>query len=94
MRYEVELSPRAYVRLSKLPVTVQSRFLEELERLAESPVSLSRPSHLPYLPGFQLFNVRIELDGENHSFVVLFKYSQDETTLWIHGFHYAGPYAL
>jgi len=93
MPYEVELSPKADERLSALDPVIQSRFLDCLDELATDPVAKSRPSYFPYAPGYQLYTCNFEANGRKHFFAVLFRYSADETTLLVHGFHYAdlGP---
>jgi hypothetical protein len=83
MGYGVELTRQADEDLDKLPAVVASRMLDELDRLAEDPVALSKPSHFPYLPGRQLFQTRIDAEDRVWWFTVLFRYSEDERNLII-----------
>ena len=83
MSYGVEFAAEAEADLAALPPIAASLLLDEVERLATDPVGLSRKSHFPYLPGRQLFSTRCTAEGATYVFTVLFRYGQDEQTLYI-----------
>ena len=83
MHYGIELTRRADDDLSGLPPVVASKVLDELDELAKDPAARSGPSHFPHLPGRQLFQTRIEAEGDVWWITVLFRYSQDERNLVI-----------
>jgi hypothetical protein len=86
MSYEIILSPQAEEDMTRWPGVLQDYIEEQLLQLATDPVGLSRPSAFPYPPSCQLFLPDpIEHDGADHEFVVLFRYSQDETALEVVG---------
>jgi hypothetical protein len=84
MSYAVVWGPEAEADYAKLPPLVQSRLLDEIDRLAEDPVALSGKSHFPYRPDRQMFRVTIEGDeGGTYYVYVLFKYLTNEASLYI-----------
>jgi hypothetical protein len=83
MGYGVEFSPQADEDLNKLPPVVASAVLDEIDRLAEDPVAKSKPSHFPYLPGRQIYQHRVDAEGEAWWVTVIFHYSQDEERIVI-----------
>lgn len=86
MSYRAVLATRAANDVAKLPVMLRNSLRTELERLCESPATLSRPSVTPpYPPGYQLFEFDKVVSDEVHYFSVLFRYASDEQTLLIHG---------
>lgn len=82
MSYGVEFTPAADEALSTLPGMVAHAVLTELERLAEDPVGLGRRSHFPYLPGRQLYQFWVEVDGRWWA-TVFFRFSLDEKRIII-----------
>jgi len=70
--------------LARLPPPVQNLVEAEVRRLAEDPVHLSRPSIFPYIP-CQSYRVTTTHDDVQYFMTVLFRYSQDETTIHIIG---------
>src|SRR5207253_9014799 len=86
MSYEIILMPRAESDLMALPVHHQNFVETQLGRLAQSPVSLSRPAVFPYPPGSQIYEFDDDSGEETwHHFAVLFRYGQDEATLYVVG---------
>jgi hypothetical protein len=86
MTYEVLLLPQAEQDLLALPLPLQTFLEQQLNQLAASPASLSRPAVFPYPSGYQLFQPdAVLLDDRSHQFTILFRYGQDETTLYIAG---------
>jgi hypothetical protein len=83
MRYGIEFTPRADDDFNALPPVVASKVLDELDELAKDPAARSRPSHFPHLPGRQLFQSRIETEGDVWWITILFRYAQDEQNLVI-----------
>ena len=86
MSYNVVLAPTARDKLMQLPSGVAWRIREAMERLCAAPTSLSHPSGFPHPPTFQLFETRIEADGDEYFLKVFFFYSQDEQSLLIDDF--------
>jgi hypothetical protein len=86
MSYDIVLSPQAIEDLARWSLPLQNYVEQQLLRLADNPAALSRSSAFPYPSHCQLFHPgAIELDGVRHEFTVLFRYSQDETSLEIAG---------
>lgn len=86
MSYRAILTTAAAEDISRLPVALRNAVHAELLRLCESPATLSRRSvSPPYPPGYQLFQFDRVLADKVHYFSILFKYGQDEQTLFIHG---------
>jgi hypothetical protein len=86
MNYEITLTPVAEDDLLRLPTPLQHFVVAELERLANAPVSLSRPSAFPYPPNCQLYHFsNPDFDGEYWDFTILFRYGQDERHLQVIG---------
>ena len=85
MTYDVILSPKAEESFLSFDLPLQNAVEAQLHRLAESPVSLSRPAVMPYPPHSQLYEFPHELDGERHHFAILFRYATDEQTLHVIG---------
>ena len=50
MSYGVVWAPEAEADYAKLPPLVQSRLLDDIDRLAQDPVGVSVRSHFPYRP--------------------------------------------
>ncbi len=86
MSHRAILSTRAAQELANLPVQLRNTVHIELERLCEAPTTLSRRSVTPpYPPGYQLFTFDAVVAVEVHYFSILFKYGQDEKSLFVHG---------
>ena len=82
MSYAVVWGPEAEADYAKLPALIQSHLLDEIDRLAADPISLSVKSHFPYRPDRQMFRVsRENEDGRAYFLYVLFKYGTDENTI-------------
>lgn len=82
--YELMYSRRAEASLTSLPAGLLDFVEEHLLILAAHPTSLSRPSIFPYPPNSQLFQFHHEnFEGERWDFAVLFRYTQDERSLFI-----------
>ncbi len=77
MRFAVEWEDEAEQDLAALPPLLASHVLDEIDRLADDPVRLSRPSHFPYRPA-QAFQFSGELEGRTYYLTVLFHYREDE----------------
>ena len=85
MSYAVELTPVAEGDLDSLPPMLASHVLEQLDRLAADPVRLSRRGSFPH-PLYQKYQFYWPPDAPREAEVtILFRYSQDETTLEIVG---------
>jgi hypothetical protein len=85
MSYGIELRPGLNDEFMQQPPAVQRSIQAALLRLADAPTE-SRPSRLPYPPGYQMYRFEHEDPGaKRRGFVILFKYSQDERKLWIAG---------
>ena len=86
MNYRAILSTGAAEAIANLPVQLRNTVHIELQRLCQAPTTLSRRSVTPpYPPGYQLFTFDAVVAGEIHYFSVLFKYGQDEQTIFVHG---------
>ncbi|MCG8409523.1 MAG: hypothetical protein MI923_30325 [Phycisphaerales bacterium] len=83
MPYRVRLTQAADDRIGKYSYDVQNLILDELERLATNPTSLSDPSHFPYPPDYQLFKFKVEFAGADYRLVACFKYAANENEIWI-----------
>jgi hypothetical protein len=82
MSYDVALDTDAMEDLNKLPVPLRQLVETEITRLARDPTGLSRPSTFPY-PQCQCMRITTDFDGQSWRIVLLFRYSQDETTIHI-----------
>jgi mRNA-degrading endonuclease RelE of RelBE toxin-antitoxin system len=82
MSYAVVWAPEAEADYARLPALIQSHLLDEIDRLAKDPVSLSIRSHFPYRPDRQMFRVsKQHEDGRSYQLYVLFKYATDEKAI-------------
>lgn len=86
MPYSAGYGRDALKRFEALSPILASRVYEAIERLCEAPTSLSRPSSFPHPLHFQLFETRVEHDGDIHLLKVFFHYDQDEQALLIDDF--------
>jgi hypothetical protein len=85
MSYAVELTPSAERDLAALPPLLHSHALDQLDRLASDPVRFSRRASFPH-PPHQKYQFTWPPDAPREAEVtVLFRYSQDETTIEIVG---------
>ena len=83
MSYNVAYEDEASEGLLRLPPVIASKVLDEIDKLAEDPAGLSRPSYFPYLPVGQIYQFWCE-DGDRRFWVsVFFQYSPDETSIII-----------
>ena len=84
MSYVVEPSEEALRRFSGYSPAERQAIADALDRLAESPTRLSRPSYPPAeLPNFQVYEF---WHNGNICFKIFFKYGSDEQTLHIYSF--------
>lgn len=83
MSYAVVWAPDAEEDFRKLPPLVASHLLDEIDRLSEDPVVLSRRSHFPYRPDRQMFRVAREHEGKVYHIYVLFKYAPGERAIYL-----------
>jgi mRNA-degrading endonuclease RelE of RelBE toxin-antitoxin system len=95
MSYQIALSTEAQHTLAKLPIPVRQFVGRQLENLADSPTTLSRPSRFPYRAKCQLFQFDTEHEGKIWEFAAMFQFSQDEQTLYVVaiGFSSRNPFA-
>ena len=85
MSYAVALTPVAERDLEALPPMLASHVLDQLDRLAADPVRLSRRASFPH-PLYQKYQFDWPTDAPPEAEVtILFRYSQDDTTLEIVG---------
>ena len=85
MSYAVEMTPDAESDFARLSGMLASHVLDQLDRLAEDPVGLSRPPAFPH-PLYQKYQFSWPPEAPPEAYVtILFQYSQDETTLQILG---------
>jgi hypothetical protein len=96
MSYELIFSNEAEEDLGRLPPHLLNIVEEHLDRLAEHPAAVSRPSvSPPYPPGFMMYSFRHdEADGTEHRFTVLFRYMADEAHLWVGAVGHIEPRTL
>jgi hypothetical protein len=86
MPYQLRYTPRAEADLDRVPSGLLDKLEEHLQRLAEDPAGLSRPSAFPFPPDCQLSQFHCKyFDDLRYHFTVLFRYGADETTLQILG---------
>ncbi len=84
MSYELIFSPIAEEDWKNLPEELRADFTIRLNELAEHPTRNSRPSLCPpYWPNHQMREFSIESNGRMWYCVILFKYMDNETELWI-----------
>jgi hypothetical protein len=83
MRYSFRFLGRAPDDIQNLAPELLPAFWAQMDRLAESPVTLSIPGAPPAsLPNRQVFPFRVTLpDGREFTVRVHFRYDQDEVTL-------------
>jgi hypothetical protein len=85
MSYAVSLTSEAERDLARLPPMLASHVLDQLEVLAKDPVRLSRPPSFPH-PLYQKYQFFWPPDAPPEAHItILFRYSQDETTLEVVG---------
>lgn len=78
MSYGIDAAPSFSEKWRSLPIDVAEWVLDQIELLAKSPVTRSRPTDLPSLQ-YQLFRFRgIE---RYQWFEVRFQYAQDEQSI-------------
>lgn len=72
----VQLTESAFEDLARIRSQAQpliKSVFDHLKRLRMDPLGFSRPSYLPYPPGYQLYQFPIVLGDHTHVFTVLFK---------------------
>ena len=90
MPFRCILSPTAEEDFVKLPKAIRDYIAEHLRLLAESPTTVSIPSHFPYPPSCQLYHLPpFHLNEKRYDLIILFKYGQDEESLQIAGIGYS-----
>ena len=83
MSYGILLSLEARNQLARLPIPVRRHAFKQLEVLAEYAVLLSQPSHFPFRENCQIFHFDCNSEGLNWELSALFKYSQDEQSIYV-----------
>jgi hypothetical protein len=85
MSYGLLYTDKAVGQLERLPAEFVDVVESNMLRLGASPASLSVPiASPPFPPRGQLFHFEItDTAGKRWFFTVIFRYSQDETTLHI-----------
>jgi len=83
MAFDLIYSPAADEQFSALPVHLQSAVLDNLERLADDPVSSSAPPSSPLWPVRQLFVFEVDDGVDCYLFSVVWRYHEDENSLRI-----------
>jgi hypothetical protein len=82
--YQLILSPAASQQLQEVPLSLLDEVERQLERLAESPVSMSTRSAFPYRLDRQLCHFSVpDFTGKRWFFIVHFHYGQDEQNLYV-----------
>jgi hypothetical protein len=83
--YRLRYTDHAADQLGRVPVAWLGQVERQLRRLAVSPVGLSvRIASPPFPPRGQLFHFALTEDGgSSWFFTVIFRYSQDETVLFV-----------
>ena len=59
----------------------QEEIAIHLARLSEDPEKLSRPSHFPYPPGFELYQFDMVHDGQTYMISFLFNYGDEDAVI-------------
>ena len=77
MPFAVEWENEAEQDLASLPPALASHVVEAIDRLADDPVRLSKPSRFPYRPA-QAFQFSTLFEGRTYFLTVLFQYRSDE----------------
>ena len=77
MPFAVEWEDEAEQDLDTLPPLIASQVLDQIDRLAEDPVRLSKPSFFPYRPA-QAFRFPCSFEGRTYHVTILFRYRADE----------------
>jgi len=81
LNYRLIYSKKAKSQLSRLPIEFVDIVQSEMDRLGESPASVSVPiASPPYAPFGQLFHFTIEYLDQSWFFTAFFNYSQDESS--------------
>ena len=83
MSYAVEFTRQADEDLARLPPLTASAVLDAIDRLAQDPIGLSRPSRFPYLPGRQMYQFWTKTSEGDYWVTVFFRYGQDEQRIII-----------
>jgi len=85
--YEIRLSERSRREIRKIVKKYEylaDPILDRQNELRQHPATLSRPTASPpYPPGFQVFEFSIRSEDIKHRVSFFFKYSEDETAIFI-----------
>ena len=87
MPYAVIFTPEAEDNLQNIAHAdplLASRILDEAERLAQDPTSLSSPGGVPFLPQ-QRYSFWFDPQEKKTHIHLFFQYGQDEQSIWITG---------
>jgi hypothetical protein len=90
--YQLRLSQPALERLEGLPFSLQEAVEHALDRLAESPTSVSVRGAFPHRLDRQLYHFSAtDFLGKRWHFAAHFRYAQDEQTLDVIAFTVREP---
>ncbi len=83
MAFEIVFGDGALVRVenARLPIQVLDFLERELQRLAQSPTTLSHATCFPFPPLGQRYGFHCDIDGKRYSFAVFFFDGVDEQSL-------------
>jgi hypothetical protein len=84
MSYEVVISDDAFEVLAKLPIPVANALEQQINRVAQDPIRLSRPSCFPW-PAGQSFDFEFDFESKRYYLTPIFKFGQDERQIHIIG---------
>ena len=84
MRYRAILAPGAEDDINGFADEWMPCIARQLSALLDNPVTLSRPSFVPFEAAFQIHSFDCEFDDGVHVFRVMFRYGADEMTLHIY----------
>lgn len=78
MAFDPLYAPAAHAFLEALPTPLWKSVLKEIRRLADDPVLASAPPSGPLWPMRQMFFFEVDDAGTLRSFVVVWRYHEDE----------------
>jgi hypothetical protein len=86
MSYAIKLTAKAKSGLEALDPAHQQFVEARLVKLGDAPSSVGRPTvSPPYPPGDMMYEFDYIVGDEFHHFAIFYRYSQDETTLYVVG---------